>query len=146
MSKSPPAPVRLTLPRPSRDGRAAPGDQLAAQLRYRILTGDLRPGDRLPPVRRLAAFLRVNRNTVARVYRRLEAAGPRRALPPGGAPPPPPPPADLQTLVAMRARPRPARLRVGFVECNTVDLTYFRRLLEREGGAPSRPLLLHPPR
>src|SRR3972149_10542425 len=75
MSKSPPAPVRLMPPRPSRDGRAAPGDQLAAQLRYRILTGDLRPGERLPPVRRLAAFLRVNRNTVARVYQRLEAEG-----------------------------------------------------------------------
>src|SRR3989304_5451077 len=55
---------------------------------------------------------------------------------------PPPGPADLQTLVAMRARPRPARLRVGFVECNTVDLTYFRRLLEREVGAPIRPILL----
>src|SRR3989337_1310510 len=115
MSKSLPPPVRLTLPRPSRDGRAAPGDQLAAQLRYRILTGDLRPGDRLPPVRRLAAFLRVNRNTVARVYRRLEAGGhraparrrrrvrPRRlaalpgaerpagaSSPRGGAPPPQP--------------------------------------------------------
>src|SRR3990172_8112643 len=165
MSKSPPAPVRLTLPRPSRDGRAAPGDQLAAQLRYRILTGDLRPGDRLPPVRRLAAFLRVNRNTVARVYRRLEAEGHlvtrgrrgtfvRRASPLSRelnallerllreAARHRLSPADLQTLVAMRARPRPARLRVGFVECNTVDLTYFRRLLEREVGAPIRPILL----
>src|SRR3989304_2065223 len=55
---------------------------------------------------------------------------------------PPPGPADLQTLVAMRARPRPARLRVGFVECNPGDLTYFRRLLEREVGAPIRPILL----
>jgi DNA-binding transcriptional regulator YhcF (GntR family) len=166
MSKSLPAPVRLTLPRPSRDGRAAPGDQLAAQLRYRILTGDLRPGDRLPPVRRLAAFLRVNRNTVARVYRRLEAEGylvtrGRRGTFVRRASPLSPEvnallerllreaarrrisPADLQTLVAMRARPRPARLRVGFVECNTVDLTYFRRLLEREVGTPIRPVLLH---
>ncbi|KRT76614.1 MAG: GntR family transcriptional regulator [Armatimonadetes bacterium CSP1-3] len=165
MSKSPPAPVRLTLPRPSRDGRAAPGDQLAAQLRYRILTGDLRPGDRLPPVRRLAAFLRVNRNTVARVYRRLEAEGHlvtrgRRGTFVRRASPLSPEvnaliarllreaarrrlsPADLQTLLVMRARPRTARLRVGFVECNTVDLTYFRRLLEREVGAPIRPILL----
>src|SRR3989304_5237736 len=55
---------------------------------------------------------------------------------------PPPGPADLQTLVAMRARPRPARRGVGFVECNTVALTYFRRLLEREVGAPIRPILL----
>src|SRR3990172_527757 len=78
MSKSLPAPVRLMLPRPSRDGRAAPGDQLAAQLRYRILTGDLRPGERLPrgrrpPVPRLPAFLRVTRTGGARVYQRLEA-------------------------------------------------------------------------
>src|SRR3970040_1302158 len=136
MSKSLPAPVRLTLPRPSRDGRAAPGDQLAAQLRYRILTGDLRPGDRLPPVRRLAAFLRVNRNTVARVYRRLEAEGHlvtrgRRGTFVRRASPLSP---EVNVLLE--------RLRVGLVECNTVDLTYFRRLLEREVGAPIRPILL----
>lgn len=44
------------------------GDQLVALIR----TGTLRPGDRLPPVRVLAGFLRVNRNTVAKVYAALE--------------------------------------------------------------------------
>ena len=153
------------LPRLPRNRGAAPGDQLAMQLRSRVLAGELRPGDRLPTVRQLAAFLRVNRNTVAHVYRRLEAAGylatrgrrgtfVRKASPvtPGltrllsrlqrearrlrlG-------PADLQTLLAMRLRPRAARLRLGLVECNTVDLAYFRRLLEPEVGAPIRPILL----
>jgi DNA-binding MarR family transcriptional regulator len=117
-------------------------------------------------VRQLAAFLRVNRNTVAQVYRRLEAEGylttdgrrgtfvrRRTALTPRmaalvddllvearrqalTA-------ADLHTLLAMRTRSRPHRLRLGFVECNTADLAYFRQLLEREVGRPIRPILLH---
>jgi len=52
---------------------------LSAQLRDRIaasiLTGRLHPGERLPPVRRLAADLRLAANTVARAYRELEDAG-----------------------------------------------------------------------
>lgn len=40
-----------------------------------IRSGSLRAGDRLPPVRVLAGFLRVNRNTVAKVYAQLEQEG-----------------------------------------------------------------------
>ncbi|MGH7751231.1 MAG: GntR family transcriptional regulator, partial [Gemmatimonadales bacterium] len=75
MSKSARPARRAAASRRVGERRATPGDQLRAQLRYRILTGELQRGDRLPPVRRLAAFLRVNRNTVAQVYRRLEAEG-----------------------------------------------------------------------
>lgn len=49
--------------------------QLERGLRAAIATRRLRPGDRLPTVRELAVELRVNANTVARVYSELERAG-----------------------------------------------------------------------
>jgi len=49
--------------------------QLERGLRAGIATGRLRPGDQLPTVRQMAVDLRVNANTVARVYAELERAG-----------------------------------------------------------------------
>src|SRR5438552_8975631 len=49
--------------------------QLERGLRAAIATGRLRPGDQLPTVRQLAVELKVNANTVARVYADLERAG-----------------------------------------------------------------------
>jgi GntR family transcriptional regulator len=49
--------------------------QLERGLRAAIATNRLRPGDQLPTVRQLAVDLRVNANTVARVYGELERAG-----------------------------------------------------------------------
>ncbi len=49
--------------------------QLERGLRAAIATSRLRPGDQLPTVRQLAVDLRVNANTVARVYGELERAG-----------------------------------------------------------------------
>ena len=49
--------------------------QLDRGLRAAIATGRLKPGDQLPTVRQLAVALRVNANTVARVYAELERAG-----------------------------------------------------------------------
>jgi GntR family transcriptional regulator len=49
--------------------------QLERGLRAAIATARLRPGDQLPTVRQLAVELRVNANTVARVYAELERAG-----------------------------------------------------------------------
>ena len=49
--------------------------QLERALRAAIATGRLQPGDQLPTVRQLAVELRVNANTVARVYAELERAG-----------------------------------------------------------------------
>ena len=40
-----------------------------------MATGRLQPGDQLPTVRQLAVDLRVNANTVARVYAELERVG-----------------------------------------------------------------------
>jgi GntR family transcriptional regulator len=49
--------------------------QLERGLRASIATGRLQPGEQLPTVRQLAVELRVNANTVARVYADLERAG-----------------------------------------------------------------------
>ena len=49
--------------------------QLERGLRAAIATGRVMPGDQLPTVRELAVDLRVNANTVARVYAELERAG-----------------------------------------------------------------------
>ena len=49
--------------------------QIVEQVRQRVSTGELRPGDQLPTVRQMATELRVNFNTVARAYRLLDEAG-----------------------------------------------------------------------
>jgi GntR family transcriptional regulator len=49
--------------------------QLERAIRLAIATGQLEVGDRLPTVRQLAVELRVNANTVAKVYGELERAG-----------------------------------------------------------------------
>jgi GntR family transcriptional regulator len=49
--------------------------QLERGIRVAIATGTLRPGDKLPTVRQLAVDLRINANTVAKVYAYLERSG-----------------------------------------------------------------------
>ena len=49
--------------------------QLEEQIHLAIHTGHLSPGSRLPTVRALAVELKVNANTVARVYRDLQDKG-----------------------------------------------------------------------
>lgn len=49
--------------------------QIINQIKYMIASNRLSPGDKLPPVRKLAEQLLVNPNTVARAYRDLEALG-----------------------------------------------------------------------
>ena len=46
--------------------------QIVEQIRFRIISGQLRGGNELPTIRGLAETLRVNPNTVARAYRELE--------------------------------------------------------------------------
>jgi len=50
-------------------------EQIYAVLQHRIQEGLLLPGDRLPTVRQLASQLKINFNTVARAYRRLDHDG-----------------------------------------------------------------------
>jgi GntR family transcriptional regulator len=49
--------------------------QIAAQIRAQCASKALKPGDRLPSVRALAAELAVNQNTILHVYERLTAEG-----------------------------------------------------------------------
>jgi GntR family transcriptional regulator len=49
--------------------------QVTEQISKAIARGDLSSGDKLPAVRKLAAELVINPNTVARAYSRLEQAG-----------------------------------------------------------------------
>jgi len=46
-------------------------EQLVSEIRRMIERGELKPGDALPPVRRLAAQLDVAPNTIARAYQEL---------------------------------------------------------------------------
>jgi GntR family transcriptional regulator len=69
-----------------------PYEQLRRQLADLIGSGVLSPGDRLPPVRQLAADLGLAAGTVARSYRELEQSGYVRSRRGGGtrvAPTPP---------------------------------------------------------
>jgi GntR family transcriptional regulator len=49
--------------------------QLERAIRFAIATERLREGDQLPTVRQLAVDLKINANTVAKVYGELERAG-----------------------------------------------------------------------
>lgn len=49
--------------------------QLDRSIRFAIATGKLAIGDQLPTVRQLAVDLRINANTVAKVYAELEREG-----------------------------------------------------------------------
>jgi GntR family transcriptional regulator len=50
-------------------------DQVCAEIRRAIADGEVRPDERLPPARDLAAVLNVNSNTVLRALRRLRDEG-----------------------------------------------------------------------
>jgi len=65
--------MRIDPPDPSRP--EPPYEQLRAQVASRVASGELAAGTRLPTVRALAAELGLAVNTVARVYRELEADG-----------------------------------------------------------------------
>lgn len=61
------------------DSSDPPYEQLRSQITAMVLTGELRPGDRLPAIRQLAGDLALASGTVARAYRELEADGVVRA-------------------------------------------------------------------
>ena len=50
-------------------------EDIADQIRGLVASGRLRPGDRLPPERELAALFNVSRNTLREALRALELAG-----------------------------------------------------------------------
>jgi GntR family transcriptional regulator len=58
--------------------------QIESQVKHAIAAGAVRRDDALPPVRKMAADLRINPNTVARAYQNLERDGVIRTVPGGG--------------------------------------------------------------
>lgn len=59
----------------SSDSAEPPYEQIRTQVRDAVRAGELVPGAKLPPVRRLAHELGLAVNTVARAYRELETDG-----------------------------------------------------------------------
>ena len=55
--------------------------QIVENFRTQIASGVLRPGDKLPSVRELAAQLSINPNTIQRAYRELETNGDIQTIP-----------------------------------------------------------------
>lgn len=130
--------------------------QLQEQLKHLILTGDLAVGSRLPSIRTLAGYLRINRNTVARVVADLEREGfleTRR----GSGTYVLEPPVDAEgmerqrflervmrqaaeegipveelgyALLARAGAPVPGRTPILFVECNAPELDHYASALE----------------
>jgi GntR family transcriptional regulator len=49
--------------------------QIIRQIEFAILSGRMRPGDRLPTIRALAVELKTNPNTIAKAYGELEIRG-----------------------------------------------------------------------
>ena len=58
--------------------------QIEAQVKQAVAAGALKPEDVLPSVRKLAADLGINPNTVARAYQNLDRDGVISAVPGGG--------------------------------------------------------------
>jgi GntR family transcriptional regulator len=83
--------------------------QIVDGLRVALVSGDLAPGDSLPPVRRLALDIGVHFNTVAQAYRELAREGWLHITTRGGA--------------QVKERPQPADPR-------PQDLLNYRRRLE----------------
>ena len=61
-----------------------PADQIIEQIRYLITSGELKPGDKLPPERKLADHLGVGRGPVRDAIRKLEFYGILKTLPQSG--------------------------------------------------------------
>lgn len=102
-----------------------PYEQLRRQLADLIGSGVLGPGDRLPPVRQLAADLGLATGTVARTYRELEQAGYVRSRRGGGTKVAEHPPAAAtpQSALEDAARAYLERARVlGIAPSDALDL------------------------
>ncbi|GHV32449.1 GntR family transcriptional regulator [Clostridia bacterium] len=60
-------------------------EQIRDEYRRRIITGAIRPDERLPSVRELSVALTINLNTIQRAYRELEQDGYSYSIPGKGS-------------------------------------------------------------
>lgn len=137
-------------------------------MRHLILSGELVVGSRLPSIRMLAGYLRVNRNTVARVVTELERQGYVETRRGSGAYVVEPPVREEEVrrqrllermmrqaseegisleelgyeLLARAGAPDPARTRVAFVECGASQVERFSAELEAQLPVEVEGLLL----
>ena len=86
--------------------------QIESQVKHAIAAGALCRDDALPPVRKLAADLRVNPNTVARAYQNLERDHVIRTVPGGGCYVSGEPPGLLHSEKVRRLKPLALQLAV----------------------------------
>ncbi len=86
--------------------------QIETQVRHAVAAGALRHDDPLPSVRKLAAELRVNPNTVARAFQNLDRDGVLRTVPGGGCYVNQQSPGLLRTEKIRRLRPLATQLAV----------------------------------
>jgi GntR family transcriptional regulator len=86
--------------------------QIESQVKHAIAAGALKLDDPLPSVRKLAAELRVNPNTVARAYQNLERDRILRNVPGGGCYVSTQSPGLLKTEKLRRLRPMAMQLAV----------------------------------
>jgi GntR family transcriptional regulator len=117
--------------------------QIEREIVAAIATGRLPPGSQLPTVRQLAVDLRINANTVARVYRHLErsrALETRRGV---GTfvvgPPAARSVADTEVLAALGAAARNYLASAAAAGATPADaLDYLRELVARADSPPSQ--------
>jgi GntR family transcriptional regulator len=142
--------------------------QLEEQIKHLILSGRFEVGSRLPSIRALAGYLRVNRNTVARVVSDLEREGYVESRRGSGVYVIEPPVdagylkrqevlervldlasaqgvevEELAHALLARASVRPqGKTRILFVECTQIELEQFSEELEAQLPVEVEPVLL----
>ena len=113
--------------------------QIESQVKQAIAAGALKPGDVLPSVRKMAADLGINPNTVARTYQNLERDGVIRTVPGGGTFVADGQPGLLKTEKIKRLRPHARQVAVEGAQMRLSRaeiLSLVEEEVDRLGGKP----------
>ena len=111
--------------------------QIEAQVKQAVAAAALKADDALPSVRKLAADLRINPNTVARAYQNLERDGVIRTVPGGGCYVADDMPGLLKTEKVRRLRPHAQQIAVEGMQLRLAPeeiLKLVHEELEKLGG------------
>jgi GntR family transcriptional regulator len=111
--------------------------QIEAQVKQAVAAAALKADDALPSVRKLAADLRINPNTVARAYQNLERDGVIRTVPGGGCYVADGMPGLLKTEKVRRLRPHAQQIAVEGMQLRLTPeeiLKLVQEELEKLGG------------
>lgn len=133
--------------RPARPSARSVGDEVAARLEKRIVLGDLKPGDRLPSERELAASLQVSRASLREAMHELEAKHLIERTPGRGTTVLPPPAhvsalyskvsgkeRELREVAELRDVVEPRLARFAALRATEADLIALREILADTGG------------